>query len=83
MTNEGSWRRFDTHGSIPPVGFVEQLDQLYCLPRDPAEKMREALEMYDEGVALQSQTLRRRHPQLSPEELDSRLSRWLLREESG
>jgi hypothetical protein len=65
------------------VGFVEQLDQLNGVSRDPAERMREALAMYDEGIVLQRQTLRRRHPDLSPEELDSRLSRWLLREESA
>ena len=64
------------------MGFIEQLDQLdgVALPR--AEKMREALAMYEEGLALQRQTLRRRHPNLSAEELDQKLSTWLLREES-
>jgi hypothetical protein len=64
------------------VGFVEQLDELDRTERTPAEKMREALAMYDEGLAIQRQTLRRRYPRLTPEEVERKLSRWLLREES-
>jgi len=64
------------------VDFVKRLDRLDRVARSPAEKMREALAMYDEGLALQRQTLRRRYPNLSPEELDRKLSSWLLREES-
>jgi hypothetical protein len=63
------------------MGFVEQLDELPRTERTPAEKMREALAMYDEGLAMQRQTLRRRHPRLTLEDVEQRLSRWLLREE--
>jgi hypothetical protein len=65
------------------VGFVEQLDTLDRDPRRPAQKLREALAMYDEGLALQRRTLRRQHPRLSAEDLDRKLSSWLLREESA
>lgn len=77
------WRVIPTGGSIRGVGFVERLDQLSGATRPRAEKLREAMAMYDEGIALQRQTLRRRHPQASPEELEQKLLAWLLREESG
>ena len=64
------------------MDFVEQLDRLESIARTPAEKLREALEMYEEGLALQKQTLRRRHPSLSEQELDDKLSAWLRREAS-
>ncbi len=65
------------------VGFVEQLDEMDRGTLRPAEKMRQALEMYDEGLALQRQTLRRRHPHLSAADLDRKISSWLRRGESA
>jgi hypothetical protein len=39
--------------------------------------------MYDEGVALQRATLRRRFPRLSEPELDAKLQSWLAREDEA
>ena len=41
------------------------------------ERLREALRMHDEGVALMRQNLRRRHPDASAERIEELLLRWL------
>lgn len=43
----------------------------------PAEKMRAALELHDEGVELMRQNLRRRHRDASDDEIDDLLTDWL------
>jgi len=43
----------------------------------PAEKLRQALEMMDQGIRLKRASLRARHPTASEEEIDSRLREWL------
>jgi hypothetical protein len=45
----------------------------------PAERMRQCLAMYDEGVELQRLVLRRRHPELPESEIAAMLQRWLER----
>jgi hypothetical protein len=42
-----------------------------------------ALEMYDDGVALQLLTFRRRFPELSEHELQRKLDGWLAREDEA
>lgn len=42
-----------------------------------AEAFRTTLDLFDAGVALQRQNLRRRHPGASDEEIDRRLGQWL------
>jgi hypothetical protein len=42
------------------------------------EAFRTTLDLFDAGVALQRQNLRRQHPEESDEEIDRRLGRWLL-----
>ena len=42
-----------------------------------AEKLRAALDMADEGLALQRQNLRRRHPGASEAEIDRLFGEWL------
>jgi hypothetical protein len=57
---------------------------LGAMPDDgagPAEKMRRALAMYEEGVAMQRLVLRRQRPDLSEAELERHLLAWLTRED--
>jgi len=44
----------------------------------PAEKLRQALDLFESGVDLKRQNLRRRHPDESDEEIAARLQAWLL-----
>ena len=43
----------------------------------PAERLRIALEMHDEGVALMRQNLMRRHPDANEQEIERLLTEWL------
>lgn len=49
---------------------------------DEAARLRMALEMFDDGVALMRQNLRRADPEASEEEIEQRLRAW-LRERPG
>jgi hypothetical protein len=42
-----------------------------------AERLRTALALFDDGVALMRQNLRRRHPELSADDIDRLLGDWL------
>lgn len=42
-----------------------------------SRRLRQALELFDEGMALMRQNLRRRHPQATEEEIERRLHAWL------
>ncbi|MGM0577860.1 MAG: hypothetical protein ACQEXJ_19190 [Myxococcota bacterium] len=44
----------------------------------PADRLRAALDLFDEGGALMHQNLRRRHPEESEEQIQARLQAWLL-----
>jgi hypothetical protein len=65
------------------MSFSRALDDLPLPQKSPAERFREALEMYDEGVALQRQNFVRRHPNASPGEIDVMLQGWLQREDEA
>ena len=57
--------------------------KLNRLPREqlsPAEKLRQALELHEEGVALQRLKLRRNNPGASEERIEELLWCWLARE---
>lgn len=47
--------------------------------RTAASRLREAFELYDLGIALMRQNLRRRFPQDTDSEIDGRLLDWRLR----
>jgi Rv0078B-related antitoxin len=59
----------DTRG----MGVAEALDQMPRSDASAVEGFREALAMFEEGVALQHLNFRRRHPKLSELELDKTL----------
>ena len=63
--------------STAVMGVAEALDQIPRNGASTVERFREALAMFDEGVALQRLNFRRKHPQLSEHELDQILERWL------
>jgi Rv0078B-related antitoxin len=74
-------RRLDALASGMDLG--RRLDALPLPALSAREKLLAALEMYDEGVALQRLVLRRRSPQLSEPELDAALQRWLARDDAA
>lgn len=43
----------------------------------PADRLEAALEMWEDGVCIMRENLRRRRPEASPEELEAALSAWL------
>jgi hypothetical protein len=47
-----------------------------------AERLHTAADLWATGVALQRQTIHRRHPEASEAEVEARLTRW-LRERPG
>ena len=47
----------------------------------PAEKARQALEMMRAGIRLKRAGLRARHPDESDEQIEERVSQWLLSDE--
>jgi hypothetical protein len=56
------------------------LDALPSEKASPAQKLLQALSLYEDGVAMQRLKLRRRFPELSEREIDRELDRWLARE---
>ena len=46
-------------------------------PSTPAQRLRMALSLFDDGVAIMRGNLRRRHPDADEEELRRRLREWL------
>ena len=61
------------------MGFGAALDALPQIKLSPRDKLMQALEMYEDGVAMQRLNIRRRHPEITPAELEARLLRWLTR----
>ena len=52
------------------------------MARDPAARLRIALELHDLGERMQRERLRRERPQITPDELDDAIRSW-LRERPG
>jgi len=46
----------------------------------PSDRLQEALDLFDFGVAMMAARLRREHPTESPERLARRLDAWLTRQ---
>ena len=65
------------------VSFVSELDRLPTPSLTPTQRLLQALEMYEEGVELQLNNLRRRHPDLDDRALARLLDHWLRREGEG
>jgi len=63
------------------VSFPDALDRLPDVPRRPRERLLEALDMYEEGGALQRLNFVGREPGISEEDLARKLQRWLARED--
>jgi hypothetical protein len=58
--------------------------ELDALPNDgatPEQKLRQALGLYEEGLAMQRLNLRRRLPGVPEQEIDRAIERWLARED--
>jgi hypothetical protein len=63
------------------MAFARELDRLPQPTQTPEERLRQAIELHDVGVAVQLQNLRRKHPTHSDEALAALLGAWLAREE--
>ena len=61
----------------------DSLNRLTCDAQTPRAKLLAALEMYDDGVAMQRLTFRRRFPELTENELQRKLDGWLAREDEA
>lgn len=61
--------------------FEDALNRLPEASMSPREKLLAALEMYDEGVAMQRLSLQRRYPDLGPDAIQEKLNHWLSRED--
>jgi hypothetical protein len=48
---------------------------------DPAARLRLALEMFEVGVEMKREKLRRQFPRASKREIDRKLDRWLSKED--
>ena len=46
-------------------------------PQSAAEKFRQTLELFELGVAVMRQNLRRNHPEATDQEIEALLRRWL------
>ncbi len=60
--------------------FSRSLDELPQLKQTAAERMVQALHLYDEGVAIKRLSLKRLHPEANAAEIEALLDRWLQRE---
>lgn len=56
------------------------METFYETVRDPEimRRFAETMELFEAAVAIQRQNIRRRHPELSEDEVDERLQAWLL-----
>ena len=61
----------------------DALDRVARDVQTPQAKLLAALELYDEGVALQRLTFQRRFPELRQEEIELKLNGWLAREDEA
>jgi len=48
----------------------------------PSERLRQALQLMDDGIRIKRAALRTRFPEASDAAIEERLQRWLRREES-
>lgn len=62
------------------MDFEAQLNRLPTDELTPGAKLLQALELYEEGVAMQRLNFQRRYPTASAVELDRLLDAWLARE---
>lgn len=59
--------------------FDAELNHLKAAPTSPAQRMCEALSLFEEGVAMQRLNLKRQHPAANGAQLESLLRAWLAR----
>jgi signal transduction histidine kinase len=52
-------------------------DPAHNSPEAAAARLRAALEMFETGVEMKRQTIRRNHPDLTEPEVDARVRAWL------
>ncbi len=63
------------------MAFASSLDQLPLPKSTPAERVREALALFEDGVEMKRRSLKRLYPSDSEAELQSKLMSWLQRQD--
>jgi hypothetical protein len=61
----------------------DALNRLASDAQTPRDKLLAALEMYDDGVAMQRLSFQRRFPEVTEMELQRKLDGWLAREDES
>lgn len=56
----------------------ERMDIMGAADLSPSQKLAVAFELFESGVDLMRQNLRRRHPAETPDAIEARLARWLV-----
>lgn len=59
------------------MALAESLDRMPSPPTTPAERLRVALELHEQGVAMQRANYKRRFPSEPEAEIEARLRIWL------
>ena len=77
------WGGVQTTARLAPMQLDDALDRLADEPQSPRDKLLAALEMYDDGVAMQRLTFQRRLPELTEKGLQRKLDGWLAREDEA
>lgn len=62
------------------MALARSLDQLPFPPSTPAQRMRQALALFEDGVEMKRRSLKRTSPSASETELQASLLSWLERQ---
>jgi hypothetical protein len=65
------------------MALVRSLDQLTFPPSTPAQRMRQALALFEDGLDMKRRSLKRKSPSASEAELQAQLLRWLQQEDES
>jgi hypothetical protein len=65
------------------MALASSLDQLPLPGSTPAQRMREALALFEDGVEMKRRSLKRKSPNASETELQSKLLSWLQRQDES
>jgi hypothetical protein len=65
------------------MGLASSLDQPDTPSRPAAQRLREALSLFEDGVEMKRRNLKRRFPEASEVELEERLLSWLQSQDAS
>lgn len=65
------------------MAFSSALDELATPAGTPAQRLREALSLFEDGVEMKRRSLRRQYPDAPETEIEARILRWLQDEDAS